>query len=69
MNPNAGLLIVPLLGLFAIFRGGRWNWDPIGPGGPAWLHTPLMHRSVLLLFWLGWSATLLVGLLRLFGLA
>ena len=71
MNPNAGdILFVPLLiALVTICRGGKWHWDPIPLGGPAWLYTPLIHRLVLLLFWLGWGALLIVGLLKLFGLA
>jgi hypothetical protein len=59
------ILLIPVLGLFAILRGGRWNWDPIGPDGAAWLHTPFMHRLLVAMFWLGWSTGLVVGLLLL----
>jgi hypothetical protein len=68
MNPLAFLiLLAPALGLFSILHGGRWHWDPIGPGGPAWLHTPFMHRLLVAMFWVGWIFGLIVGVLVLFG--
>jgi hypothetical protein len=69
MNTQAFLtLLIPALGLFCFRRGGRWHWaDPIGPGGAAWLHTPFMHRLLVVLFWVGWSTGLIVGILQLFG--
>ena len=62
------ILLIPALGLISICRGGRWHWDPIGPGGAAWLHTPFMHRLLVAMFWVGWSTGLVVGTLMLFGL-
>jgi hypothetical protein len=70
MNSTAGLiLLIPLLGVVSICHGGRWHWDPIGLGGAAWLRTSFVHRLLVAVFWLGWSASLLVGLLILFGVA
>jgi hypothetical protein len=68
MNTQAFfILVIPLLGLFAILRGGTWHWDPIGRGGPASLQTPFLHALWVGAFWLGWSASLLVGLLMILG--
>ena len=52
------ILLIPLGGLFAILRHGRWSWR-------------VVESSKLLnaLFWLGWTTALLVGLLTLFGLS
>src|SRR5688572_17404548 len=69
MNTQAFLiLLIPALGLFSIFRGGRFNWDPIGRGGPAWLNTPFLHRLLGVMAWLGWIICLIVGTLLLFRL-
>lgn len=66
MNTEAFLvLLIPLFGLFAILRGGRWNWDPIGTGGSAWTHTPFMHRLLAAMLWFGWTTSLAVGVLML----
>ena len=52
------ILIVPAVGLFPILRGGRWNWQ-------------VAKSSNLLnvLFWIGWLASLIVGIMRLFGVS
>jgi hypothetical protein len=69
MNAQAFLiLLIPALGHFSILRGGRWHWDPIGPGSAAVLHTPFRHRLFVAMFWLGWSTSLVVGTLMRFGL-
>jgi len=63
------ILLIPLLGLTAILRGGKWHWDPMRAGGPAWIQTPFLHRLIVAMFWLGWSTGLILGLLMLFGWA
>jgi hypothetical protein len=68
MNTQAlWILLMPALGLFSILRDGRWSWDPIGPGGAAWLHTPFVHRLLIAMFWLGWSTSLILGVIMLFA--
>ena len=52
------ILVIPLSGLFAILRGGRWTWRVAGA-------SKLLNA----LFWLGWTTTLVVGLFTLFGLS
>ena len=57
MNDAAfGALLIPILGLFAICRNGKWYWDPI--------YSTFQIKSRLLtgVFWLGWTAGLIVGM-------
>ena len=56
------LLAIPFLSLFAILRGGRWNWDVVGTFPLAdWL--PARWRILLnLMAWLGWAVFLFLGI-------
>jgi hypothetical protein len=60
------LLLIPVLGSFAIFREGRWRWcwcwDPIGLSGPGFLQTPFLHGLLVFMLWLGWWSLLLLGI-------
>ena len=51
------ILFIPFMGLFTICRGGKWNWKVIQ-----------FSKALSVLFWYGWFGTLLVGLMRIFGL-
>lgn len=51
-------MLIPLLGLFAICRGGRWKWKVVESNEVA--------NGI---FWIDWVASLVVGLMRLFALA
>jgi hypothetical protein len=58
------ILLIPLMSLSAILRGGRWHWDLVQqvagedvPWGKTW--------NVIL--WIGWFTGLIVGILRLCG--
>jgi hypothetical protein len=50
------ILFIPLVGLCAICRGGKWHWRVVDD---------TLSNAI---FWFGWSATLLVGLVRISGL-
>jgi hypothetical protein len=52
------ILMIPFFGLFAICRDGRWRWKVVEVSS-AWNA----------IFWFGWLTALLVGLLRVSGLA
>jgi len=68
MNIQGSLiLLIPILGLFAICRTGRWRWDVMSYYGTPFLGSYFVHRLVLAMFWLGWSTGLVVGVLRLSG--
>jgi len=48
------VLVIPLLGLIAILRGGKWNWK-------------VVDNSVLnYCFWFGWFGTLVIWALKVF---
>jgi hypothetical protein len=61
------ILLIPILGLCAICRGGRWHWDVISSDGMPVLRSNFIRRLLLGMFWLGWSTSLIVGVLMLFG--
>lgn len=69
MNAQAlWILLVPLLGLLAIFRDGKFHWDPFPPAAAARLRRlPLIYRLLVGMFWLGWMTCLVVGILMLLG--
>ncbi|MFC1805435.1 hypothetical protein ACFL09_00450 [Planctomycetota bacterium] len=50
------ILLIPAIGLLPILRDKRWNWRVVRS-----------HKLLNALFWLGWAAALVVGLLVLFG--
>ena len=64
---NADILLIPMIGLCAICRGGRWHWDVLSSDGTLVLGSRFIHRMLLGMFWLGWSASLILGVLTLFG--
>jgi hypothetical protein len=51
------ILMIPLFGLFAISRGGKWHWKVVEGG-----------KGLSAFFWFGWFTALIVGLLRVSGL-
>ena len=61
------MLLIPILGLFAICRSGRWRWDVMSFYGTPFMGSYFIHRLVLVMFWLGWSTGLIAGVLMLFG--
>jgi len=68
MNTEGFLvLLMPVIGLYAICRGGRWHWDPISSNGVAWIQSRFVHRLLLGMFWVGWTTGLVIGVLMLFG--
>jgi hypothetical protein len=64
MSHGVFIRLIPIIGLIAICRGGRWNWDPISLYG---IQSRFIHRLLLGMFWLGWSTFLVVGVLKVFG--
>jgi hypothetical protein len=66
MHPDGFLiLITPLLGLFTILRGGKWNWNVakrlIGDDSP-W------GKTFNAFFWFTWFSVSIIGTLRLCGI-
>jgi len=57
-----GILIIPVLGLFAVFRRGRWSWRVFDDGRRPYFVVALFT----FLFWVGFFASTLVGLFLLF---
>jgi len=51
------ILLIVLMGLVPICRGGKWNWKVVQRG-----------KALSAVFWFGWFSALLVSLLRLCGL-
>ncbi len=51
------ILLIPVLGLIAICRNGKWNWNVV----PS-------NKVLNGIFWFGWISALLVALLRLSGI-
>jgi hypothetical protein len=51
------ILLVVIIGLVPICRGGQWHWEVVG-----------RNKALNALFWCGWFIGLLVGVLRLSGL-
>ena len=51
------ILLVPLMGLNAICRNGKWNWNVVAS-------SKVLNGIV----WLGWFSALLVGLVRISGI-
>ena len=65
MHPDGFvILLIPLVTLSAICRGGKWHWNVIeqmtGQVSP-WT------RAVNALFWFGWFTGLIFGTLRICG--
>ena len=57
MNFEAFLILnIPLVGLVAICKDGKWNWRVIESG-----------KLLNAIFWIGWFGGLFYGTLRLFG--
>jgi hypothetical protein len=56
------LLAIPVLGLFAILRGGRWNWYVVGVI-PLVNRLPARWHTLLnLMVWLGWTVCIFSGI-------
>jgi hypothetical protein len=51
------ILLVPLMGLFAICRGGKWHWKVIEDS-----------KALNAIVWIGWITGLVVGMLTICGL-
>jgi hypothetical protein len=49
------ILFIPFLGLCAICRGGKWHWRVLDD---------TLSNAI---FWFGWSAMLMVGILTICG--
>ncbi len=60
------ILIIPFLALPAILRGGKWNWNVVKQVGGEDLS---WSKTLSAIVWLGWLTGLIVGTLRICGLA
>lgn len=69
MTIRAAILFFPvILGLLPILRAGYWRWDVLASYGHPILGSAFLHNLGVGMFWLGWFAFLIVGLLGFFGL-
>ena len=70
MNIKAGLFFfIVIIGLLPILRSGHCRWDVLAPYGSPVLRSAFLHNLFVGMFWLGWFASLIGGLLVFFGVA
>ena len=53
------ILLIPVLGCFAILRGGKWRWKVFNDKRCPYFLEALINVSV----WIGWFVALIAGIL------